>query len=77
MRGRHRSRRRRIAQGRLLMLVMFGLLTGCALAGTSATEATICRELRRDLPSYSTRDTPETLDAGARFVAVFEAVCPL
>ena len=51
------------------------LSTGCAPAATSATEGTICRELRADLPTYSTRDTAETLAAGARFQAVFDAVC--
>ena len=51
------------------------LLTGCVKSGGSATERTICRELRADLPTYSRRDTPETLAAGARFVEVFAAVC--
>jgi len=54
-------------------------LTGCAgLAGsgTTETERAICRELRRDLPTWSQHDTPETLASGARFVAVFQAVCP-
>lgn len=58
-----------------LMLMTGLLLSGCAQVGTSETEATICRELRRDLPTYSTRDTPETLDAGAQFLDVFAAVC--
>lgn len=60
-----------------LMMAGLALLTGCGLVGTSATEATICRELRADLPSWSQRDTPETLASGARFVAVFDAVCKL
>lgn len=52
------------------------LLTGClAPVGSAETERTICRELRADLPTYSRRDTPETLAAGARFVEVFAAVC--
>jgi hypothetical protein len=51
------------------------LLSGCATPGGSETERTICRELRLSLPSWSSRDTPETLAAGARFIAVFEAVC--
>ncbi|MDV7402584.1 hypothetical protein RZS08_64780 [Arthrospira platensis SPKY1] len=51
------------------------LLTGCSVPGGSATEAAFCRELRADLPTYSRADTPETLASGARFVAVFEAVC--
>ena len=52
------------------------LLSGCANVGGSETERTICRELRRDLPTYSTQDTPETLKAGADFLDVFEAICP-
>jgi hypothetical protein len=55
------------------LLVM--LLTACASTGGSETERTICRELRADLPTYSRRDTPETLESGARFVGTFEAVC--
>jgi hypothetical protein len=35
----------------------------------------ICRELERDLPTYSKKDTPETLESGARFLDVFYAVC--
>lgn len=52
------------------------LLSACVKPDASATERTICRELRADLPTWSSRDTPETLASGARFVAVFEAVCP-
>ena len=58
-----------------MMLAMLTALSGCGLAAGSATD-TACRELRRDLPTYSSRDTQETLDAGARFIGVFEAVCP-
>jgi hypothetical protein len=43
--------------------------------GGSVTEGTICRELRRDLPTYSKDDTPETLASGAQFLDVFGAVC--
>lgn len=56
-----------------VLLVM--LLTACSVPGVSATERTICRELRADLPTYSRRDKPETLASGAHFVDVFEAVC--
>lgn len=52
------------------------LLTGCVMPHVSATERSICRELARDLPTYSRADTPETLASGARFVDVFRAVCP-
>ena len=53
------------------------LLGGCAspVSFATETERAICRELARDLPTYSEQDTPATLAAGARFVAVFEAVC--
>lgn len=51
------------------------LLGSCAMQGGSETERTICRELRADLPSWSSRDTSQTLESGARFIAVFEGVC--
>ena len=59
----------------LMMLALTPLASCAGLAG-SATSDTICRELARDLPTYSAQDTPETLASGSRFVAVFEAVCP-
>ena len=59
-----------------LMVITLPLLNGCA--GTSALETsrTVCRELARDLPTYSTQDTPETLESGARFIDIYNAVCP-
>lgn len=68
---------RRNAHGRQMMLAMSAAaLSGCAVtANSGATERAICRELRTDLPTYSTADTAETLAAGARFLDVFEAVC--
>lgn len=63
-----------IAPGALMMLALTPL-AACVKPGGSATEVAICRELRADLPSWSSRDTPETLASGARFVAVFEGVC--
>ena len=65
---------RRIGRG-ALMMVALALLTGCQPLAGSATSNTICRELRADLPTYSRADTPDTLASGARFVAVFHAVC--
>jgi len=59
----------------LMTLGLLMILSGCADPTGSATSATICRELSRDLPTYSRSDTPETLASGARFVGVFEAVC--
>lgn len=58
-----------------LMVIMFPLLSGCASTNGSETSRVICRELARDLPTYSIQDTPETLESGARFMDVFEAVC--
>jgi len=62
-------------RGLLMTLGLLMMLSGCANLAGSETSATICRELARDLPTYSRSDTPETLASGARFVAVFEAVC--
>lgn len=58
-----------------LALFMAILLTGCAGTTGSETSRSICRELSRDLPTYSIDDTAETLLAGARFMDVFVAVC--
>lgn len=58
------------------MVTMVTLTSGCVVAATSETERTICRELRRDLPTYSRADTQETKEAGIRFLEVFDAVCP-
>lgn len=51
------------------------LLNGCGVTTVSETGQTICRELERDLPTYSAKDTPETLTSGADFLDVFYAVC--
>ena len=59
-----------------LMMLALILLAACAQGAGSETERALCRELRADLPTWSSRDTPESLAAGARFVEVFEAVCP-
>lgn len=60
-----------------LILTIGLLLTGCetTIPAVSETEATLCRELRADLPTYSRQDTTETLEAGLRFLDVFAAVC--
>lgn len=57
------------------LMVTMTLLSGCATTAGSETERTICRELRKALPTYSTSDTKETLESGARFLDIFEAVC--
>ena len=77
MRGRKQLRQRQIGRARQMMLVTsIAALSGCVVTGGyEQTERTICRELRMDLPTYSKLDTALTLDAGARFLDVFDAVC--
>lgn len=60
----------------LLALLLLTTLSACSkpLAGSETTKA-MCRELRADLPTYSTRDTSETLLSGARFTRTFNAIC--
>lgn len=62
-----------------VLLALLILLPACAKPVSFGTETAgaICAELRSDLPTYSRRDTPETLEAGARYVATFAAVCGL
>ncbi len=57
------------------MVIMLTLLNGCASTNASETSRVICRELERDLPTYSKKDTFETLKSGARFLDVFYATC--
>ena len=59
------------------MLMIVPLTTACAKKGGLGTETedTICRELRRELPSYSSKDTTQTKEDGDRFLTVFNAVC--
>ena len=59
----------------VLMVAVLALLSACASTTVSETGLTICRELERDLPTYSVNDTDETLLSGARFIEVFFAVC--
>lgn len=61
-----------IKLGALLLTI---LLAGCQTVAGSETNRVICRELDRDLPTYSKKDTPQTLESGARFIEVFESVC--
>lgn len=53
------------------------LMSGCGSVDASATETerTICRELRRELPTLSTQDTLQTKREAERFFVVFDAVC--
>lgn len=59
----------------LCAVLAFAPLAACADYEGSETSRTICREMRTDLPTYSTRDTAETLQSGARFVRTFNAIC--
>ena len=59
----------------LIIVGMSMLLVSCASVNGSETFRTVCRELAMDLPSYSVKDTPETLKSGARFIEVYYAVC--
>lgn len=58
-----------------MQLIAALLLSACATPGGSETEAAICRELRAALPSWSAEDSVQSLEEGARFVAVFEGAC--
>jgi hypothetical protein len=58
------------------MVITILLLSGCGATSALETSRTVCRELARDLPTYSVKDTPETLKSGARFIDVYNAVCP-
>lgn len=73
-----RSKTRPMRPVAALMLMTPLLMSGCVGStgyGTTETERTICRELRRDLPTYSTRDTDATKEAGARFLELFREIC--
>lgn len=59
-----------------LLILVLTLLTGCDVPGGSATSSAICDELRADLPTWSPKDTAQSLGEGARFVTTFNAVCP-
>lgn len=57
------------------MVTMLTLLSACSATNGSETSRSICRELERDLPTYSRKDTFQTLQSGAKFIEVFYAVC--
>ncbi len=67
------AKKREVRAGAMTALAI--LTSGCAVSTGSATSEAICDELARDLPTYSTRDTEETKRQGARFLAVFDAIC--
>ena len=61
----------------LMVCLTLPLTSGCVTiqaAGTSETERALCRELRRDLPTFSSEDTRDTQKAVAKFSDVFESV---
>ena len=59
----------------VLTAITLLLLSGCANTSALETSRTVCRELAIDLPTYSVKDTPETLESGARFLDVYYAIC--
>lgn len=62
---------------RHVTLMMTALaMTGCVSTGGSETERTLCRELKRDLPTASSADTEQTKQELADFLDVFHGVCP-
>lgn len=75
MRDQRKSKTRLTARAAMMTLALIPL-AACVKPGGSETERSICRELRRDLPTWSRSDTVESLTSGARFVAVFDAICP-
>ena len=75
MRARRPFAAARMVRGHLMLPIAALLLTACARPVASETSGAICRELRLALPTWSQEDTPETIASGARFVAVFDAVC--
>lgn len=67
-------------RGALPALLTLALLTsGCATSTaseTTMTEAALCDELRRDLPTFSPSDTERTKSDGADFLETFQEECP-
>ena len=59
-----------------LMVIAALSISACETSTGSATEHTICRELGRELPTYSPQDTDDTKSQGVRFLTVYRAVCP-
>lgn len=60
----------------LLAALSLTLMASCAAPDGSATTKAVCDELRADLPSWSSHDTPQSRAEGARFITTFGAVCP-
>jgi len=60
----------------MLLMAAAMLTSACATTAGSVTEQAICRELRIVLPTWSRKDTEQSRIDGARFLDVFEAVCP-
>jgi len=68
----------------LALLALTIPLTSCAATRAYVTDApasteavdTLCQKLQEERPTYSTRDTYETLEQGARFLSRLDALCP-
>lgn len=73
------SKRKTFASGWMTWsaLVPVMMLSTClgGPGGSGMTERTICRELHRELPSYSAADTDQTVTDGADFLLRFQAAC--
>ena len=59
-----------------LCLLAVTLISGCGTSVGFATSQAICNELRVDLPTYSSHDTPQSKAEGLKFGNTFNAVCP-
>lgn len=68
--------RTKLCAGTMATLAL--LMSGCGsvVASATETETALCRELRANLPTWSVRDTAVSKTEGARFLEVFDAVCP-
>lgn len=69
-------------QAMVTAAILTTLLTGCAGTGIFATEQEapqtaleLCSVWREHRPSYSSRDTPQTLKEGRRVLAAMDGAC--
>ena len=58
------------------MVILALSTTGCGSTNVSATEEAICGVLGAHLPTWSTQDTEQSKREGAKFLDVFDEVCP-
>ena len=62
----------------LMLMLLIILTTSCAstTGGGTRTEEQLCTELRRALPTWAAGDTERSRREGARFLTVFDSLCP-